>query len=107
MGGEIYSMAILSQLDPQTSIDFRNYNMTKPNRTVPFKLPTQVESKLIELMTALSQQTGSIDMVVTDEKEFVFLEVNPVGQYGMVSYPCNYDLNVKMAEYLVTMMDAR
>lgn len=107
LGGEIYSMAILSQLDPQTSIDFRNYNMTKPNRTVPFKLPTQVESKLIELMTALSQQTGSIDMVVTDEKEFVLLEVNPVGQYGMVSYPCNYDLNVKMAEYLVTMMDAR
>jgi glutathione synthase/RimK-type ligase-like ATP-grasp enzyme len=100
-------MAIFSQLDMQTSIDFRNYNLTKPNRTVPFKLPAHVESKLIQLMSILGQKTGSIDIIVTDEKEFVFLEVNPVGQYGMVSYPCNYELNMKMAEYLVTGMDAR
>lgn len=107
LDGEIYSMAIFSQLDMQTSIDFRNYNLTKPNRTVPFKLPAHVESKLIQLMSILGQKTGSIDIIVTDEKEFVFLEVNPVGQYGMVSYPCNYELNMKMAEYLVTGMDAR
>jgi hypothetical protein len=31
----------------------------------------------------------------------VFLEVNPTGQYGMVSDPCNYYLDKKIAEYLI------
>ncbi len=98
---EFYSMAIFSQLDPQTSIDFRNYNRVKPNRTEPVKLPKDIEHKLQVLIDNIGYTTGSIDLVYTENKEFVFLEFNPVGQFGMTSYPCNYGLEKKVAKYLI------
>lgn len=100
LDGNFYSMAIFSQKDNQTNVDFRNYNNEKPNRTVPYKLPVIIEEKLNSLMKKLDLNCGSIDMIVTPENEYVFLEVNPVGQFGMVSYPCNYNLEKLIANYL-------
>lgn len=97
---QFYPMAIFSQLDSQTTVDFRVYNRTKPNRTVPYKLPQEIEEKLYKLMQHFGFNTGSIDMIVTKENSFVFLEVNPVGQFDMVSAPCNYYLPKKIAERL-------
>ncbi|OYU83754.1 MAG: grasp-with-spasm system ATP-grasp peptide maturase [Flavobacterium sp. BFFFF2] len=98
--GTFYSMAIFSQNDDQTILDFRNYNKKKPNRTVPYKLPEEIEIKLDLLMKKLDVNCGSIDVIVTPENDYVFLEINPVGQFGMVSHPCNYNLEKKIAEYL-------
>lgn len=94
-------MAIFSQEDQQTEVDFRNYNFEKPNRTVPFLLPIDLQEKLIQLMKNLHLKSGSIDMVLTEEGDYVFLEVNPVGQFGMVSSPCNYELSKLIAETLI------
>jgi hypothetical protein len=52
-------------------------------------------------MKQLNLNTGSIDMAVNTENEYVFFEVNPIGQYGMTSVPCNYNLDKKIAEYLI------
>jgi len=100
LAGSFYCMAIFSQKDEQTAVDFRNYNFEKPNRNVPYALPEDVKQKLIQLMKRLDMESGSIDMVVTHENKFIFLEVNPIGQYGMVSIPCNYYLDEKIAHYL-------
>jgi len=92
---KFYSMAIFSQEDAKTALDFRNYNYLKPNRTVPFELPLDIQNKLEKLMSRLELNTGSIDMIISKKDEFVFLEVNPDGQFGMVSQPCNYYLEKK------------
>jgi ATP-GRASP peptide maturase of grasp-with-spasm system len=98
---KFYSMAIFSQSDPQTQVDFRHYNDEKPNRTIPYNLPKIVEKNLIKLMRLLKLDTGSIDIVVTEDSRFVFLEVNPIGQFGMVSYPCNYPIEKDIAKFLI------
>lgn len=98
--GEFFPMAIFSQEDEQTKVDFRNYNKSKPNRCVPYKLPDHIMKKLDLFMQRMNLDTGSIDMIYTTNKEYVFLEVNPVGQYDMVSVPCNYYLHKKIAKYL-------
>lgn len=97
---EFYSMAIFSQKDKTTTIDFRNYNSETPNRTVPFLLPESIKKGLIELTKKIGINSGSIDMIVTPENDYIFLEVNPVGQFGMTSYPCNYNLEKRIAEFL-------
>jgi ATP-GRASP peptide maturase of grasp-with-spasm system len=102
---ELYAMAIFSQLDPQTAMDFRKYNFIKPVREVPFRLPGEIESGIIALMKKLDMNTGSLDMILTPEGEYYFLEVNPVGQFGMVSKPCNYQLEKKVALSLIKMHD--
>lgn len=98
--GLFYSMAIFSQNDEQTKIDFRNYNTLKPNRRVPYKLPKSIEKKIDKLMRILQLNDGSIDMIVDKNGNYLFLEVNPVGQFGMVSIPCNYQIEKKIAETL-------
>jgi glutathione synthase/RimK-type ligase-like ATP-grasp enzyme len=93
-------MSIFSQNDEQTKVDFRDYNIERPNRTVPYKLPKDIEDKLSLFMSRMELDTGSIDIIVTPDMEYVFLEVNPVGQYGMTSLPCNYYLDEKIAKCL-------
>jgi len=98
---KFYSMAIFSQNDEQTKIDFRNYNSEKPNRNVPFLLPKVIEQKLELFMQSMQLDCGSIDMIVTTKNDYVFLEVNPQGQYGMVSRPCGYNLDYEIAKELI------
>lgn len=98
--GVNYAMAIFSQNDPQTEVDFRRYNEHKPNRTVPINLPVDIGEKIKCLMSKLRLDSGSVDLIYDLAGRFVFLEVNPVGQFGMVSIPCNYHLEHKIAEAL-------
>lgn len=102
LNGKCFSMAIFSQTNIKTEIDFREYDTVKPNRTVPFNIPLIISDKINRLMNALNLITGSIDMIVTLNNDYFFLEVNPVGQFGMVSKPCNYHLEKQMAEYLIS-----
>ena len=99
---EFYSMAILSQNDDKTKTDFRKYNYKKPNYSVPYNLPLDIRNKLKKFMKLAELNTGSIDMIYSLEGEYYFLEVNPVGQFGMVSYPCNYFIERTIAKKLIS-----
>lgn len=96
-----YSMAIFSQNDKQTQLDFRNYNDEKPNRTVPFNLPKEVEYNVKKFCRKAGYTMGSLDLIKSTDGNYYFLEINPIGQFGMVSYPCNYYLEKKLAEHLI------
>lgn len=98
--GEIFSMAIFSQNNPKTVTDFRNYDSLNPNRNTPFRLPQSLEQKLAALCKHLKINFCSIDLIQDENNEFYFLEINPVGQFGMVSGPCNYNIEKKIAEFL-------
>ncbi|WP_396148910.1 grasp-with-spasm system ATP-grasp peptide maturase [Flavobacterium sp.] len=97
---EFYSMAIFTEKNSKSKIDYRNNDFNLPNIEVPYDLPSYIQDKLKVLMKKIQLNSGSIDMIVTPENEYVFLEVNPVGQFGMVSYPCNYNIEKKIAEFL-------
>lgn len=105
LDGEFHAMAIFSQNDPRTRADFRHYNRERPNRNVPYRLRPELAERLLRLMRGLELETGSIDLLVTPDGREVFLEVNPVGQLGMVSHPCNYHLERKIAQLLLRKED--
>lgn len=97
----LYAMAIFSQKNAKTKVDFRNYDNQKPNRTIPYQLPTIIQEKIFQLIDYLNLTTGSIDLIKSIDGAYIFLEINPVGQFGMVSYPCNYFLEKRIAQYLI------
>lgn len=101
LNDKTYSVAIFSQSDSKTKLDFRRYNFTKPNRTPPYNLPDIVKLKLLRLMKNIGLNSGSIDIVYTKDERFVFLEVNPIGQFYQVSYPGNYNIEKVIADYLI------
>ena len=99
---KVWSMAIRSQENAQTMVDFRKYLSVDPNRHFPFKLPSALEQKLVELLKRARLETASVDMILTKDGRFVFLEANPIGQFGMTSKPCNTYLE---REFARTLMD--
>lgn len=99
--GRFYPMAIFSQKDTKTAVDYRRYNLAKPNRNVPYRLPGPVQEALHNTMQELGLDNGSIDLIKTPDGKYVFLEVNPVGQFGMTSKPCNYYIEKEIAHILL------
>ncbi|OJV54137.1 MAG: hypothetical protein BGO31_12325 [Bacteroidetes bacterium 43-16] len=100
--GICYSMAIFSQDNPKTQTDYRNYDKENPNRCVPFKLPGNVEQQLHAFMNSIAINCGSIDMIYTPDQRFVFLELNPIGQFQWLARNCNYDIERAIAQFLLT-----
>jgi len=98
--GIFYGSAVFSQLNNDTKVDLKNYNLKKPARVVPYNLPNKIKKKLNLLMETLDLNSGSIDMILTPKLEYVFLEVNPIGQFEQVAMPCNYNLFKIMAQTL-------
>ncbi len=97
---EFYSMAIFSQKNKKTKIDYRKYDYLNPNRYVPYILPNNIKIKLNNLAKLLNINSGSFDLILTPQNKYVFLEVNPIGQFGMVSKSCNYNLEKLIANKL-------
>ncbi len=97
---KIFSMAIFSQNNTKTRVDFRNYDTERPNRVSPFQLPNEVEIQILDFMALSNLDTGSIDLILNQKNEFVFLEVNPQGQIDWLSKNCNYYIEKYIAEEL-------
>lgn len=100
LDGRFASYAIYSQKDPQTAVDHRKYNAVNPNRTAPIDLPEEVKAKLRALFDRLELNTGSVDMIVDQDGELVFLEINPVGMYGGQTSVCNFNIDEAIARWL-------
>lgn len=92
-----YSFAIFSQQDSDTIIDCRK---GKTVRYVAYEIPKSIEFKLTKLVKQIQLVTGSIDMVVDTDGEYIFLEVNPVGQFVAYGEFCNSYLDKLIAENL-------
>lgn len=95
-----YSSVIFSQGNTKTELDFRNYDSENPNRVVPYKLPKKLEKKLKKLCDKLNLNSGSFDIAYTDDERYVLFEINPIGQFEQVSFPCNYKIHKKIAKFL-------
>lgn len=103
LNGKNYPMAIFSQRDSQTGVDYRHYNYSKPNRMISYGLPEEIDEKICSLMKNLGLDTGSLDIIKGKDGEYYFLEVNPSGQFRMTSLPCNYNLHYEVANSLKKM----
>lgn len=100
VGGKIFTCAIYSQDSHRTKIDWRHYDFKNVRHEI-YQLPEQVEKQLLELMKSLSLNFGAIDMILTPEGEYVFLEVNPSGQWGWIENLTGMPISKSIAELLV------
>jgi glutathione synthase/RimK-type ligase-like ATP-grasp enzyme len=66
----------------------------------PHRLPGDVEALLLRLMDELNLQYGTIDMKVRENGEYVFLEINPQGQFLYVEIKTGMPITRTMAELL-------
>lgn len=81
MGDEIFTGAIHSQ-ETEYAVDFRMAMETA--RMEAFDLPEEIEELIHAFMDRLGLVYGAIDMRLTPDGEYVFLEINPAGQWLFV-----------------------
>ncbi len=84
----IFAAEIHSQELVETQTDFRHMSFDTGHTVIPTHkattLPNDVATKLMMLMKQLDLVFGCIDMILTPDGEYVFLEVNPSGQWNWV-----------------------
>jgi hypothetical protein len=98
LDGEFYSTAIVNSgtTDIKLSVK-RDMNV----KMIAYDLPEDIRQKLTVLMRKLNLNTGSIDIIKSREGEYYFLEVNPIGQFSGYGFSCNYQLERRVAEWLI------
>ena len=85
-------------------MDFRRYDFTNPNRRVPYNLHGEIKDKLFKMLQKMRLNCCSIDIIKSrDNGKYYFLEINPTGEFGMVSQPCNYLIYKDIALTLINM----
>jgi MvdC family ATP-grasp ribosomal peptide maturase len=65
------------------------------------QLPAQVSSGLRTLMSELELVCGAVDLIYTPAGEYVFLEVNPSGEWGMLERDLGLPISEAIAEALL------
>lgn len=99
VGDRIFACAIHSQDSEFTKHDWRRYDFgsVKHER---YQLPEDIEKKLLSLMKRWGLVYGAIDMVLTPSGEYVFLEINPNGQWEWIEEITGMPISMAMAEVL-------
>jgi MvdC family ATP-grasp ribosomal peptide maturase len=65
------------------------------------QLPIEVASSLEALMSELGLVFGAVDLIHTPSGEYVFLEVNPSGEWGMLERDLSLPISEAIAEALL------
>lgn len=81
--GEVLAAEIHSQTTKRTQLDWRHYDWSH-TPYLPHALPDDVRARCVELTRRLGLRFGAIDMIVTPDGRYVFLEINPNGQWRWI-----------------------
>ena len=101
VGTRIFAARIDSQSDPDASIDWRHTaNPKLPHYQVT--RPQALQEALLRLMARLGLNFAAIDLVETPEGDYVFLEVNPNGQWLWLDDMLNFGISQAVADWLVS-----
>lgn len=82
VGNEIFAAEIHSQQNKETRHDWRRDALTLEHREHP--LPDDIKLKCIQLTKAFDLEFGAIDMILTPDGRYIFLEINPNGQWAWI-----------------------
>lgn len=96
IGNKVFSAEIHSQVNSKTQIDWRDYSVEIPYKKA--SLTSEFEAKCLEFVKSYNLNYGALDFIVTPENDFIFLELNPVGQFYFIEQKVN---ELKMLDHLV------
>ena len=79
IGDELFAAEIHSQEHEQTRIDWRNFEVDIPYRKAT--LPRDIADRCLTLVKSYGLNFSALDLILTPDGRYVFLESNPNGQF--------------------------
>lgn len=98
VGGDLFPAAIRSQ-ETRYPHDFRMD--LEAAGMEPHVLPDEVSDRLLALMASFGLVYGAIDLRLTPRGEYVFLEVNPAGQWLFVELRTGQPITDALVDHLI------
>ncbi|MFF5205128.1 MvdC/MvdD family ATP grasp protein [Streptosporangium sp. NPDC000396] len=80
VGGRVFAAEIHSQASNRSRLDWRRYDIQATPHLV-HRLPDEVAARCLALLNRLDLRYGAIDLILTPEGRYFFLEINPNGQW--------------------------
>lgn len=97
--GSFFAMAIYDD-EQSDKVDYRDITGSKHSTRILHTLPVEIIKKLKKLIENLKYTTCSIDMIVNTNNDYFFLELNPVGQFGIFNADCQTNVEKFIANKL-------
>lgn len=101
VGASIFAFSIDSQKMANAKVDWRKEGAAMVEDWKPYELPQEIKSKLLSFMDEYKLNYGAIDIIVTPDNEYYFLEINAAGEYFWLDMLCNYEISKQIAAVLL------
>ena len=101
VGQQVFAAEIHSQHTHHTRYDWRRYDY---DQTPHFEheLPAEIASQCVRLVERLNLQYGAIDMILTPDGRYVFIEINPNGQYLWIEQKTGLPISDAICDLLIS-----
>ncbi|MGB8508611.1 MAG: hypothetical protein WCD76_09410, partial [Pyrinomonadaceae bacterium] len=99
IGDKLFAVGIDATQSEDAHVDFRLAEVFDlPHRCL--KLPRSIEDACFELVRKLDLKFGAIDLLLTADGEYIFLEINPNGQWLWIEWITGMPMTKAMCDLL-------
>ena len=95
---KVFSAKVNSQATDETKIDWRKEKIP----FVKYLLPKSISDKCVEITKKLNLSFGAIDLIKNKKGEYVFLEINPNGQWAWLETEAELKISDEIISFLTT-----
>ena len=94
MDGQQRTLSLCEYVDGKFAYDFKNF----------FNQPKDIQEKCLQLMKRLDLNYGAIDFVQGKEENYVFLEINPNGQWAWIEHLTGMPISKEIVRNLCSLV---
>ena len=101
VGQDIYAFEIDSQQSEDAKIDWRKDGVNLIDKWKKTELPADIEEKLLKLLDVYNVDYGAVDMIVSPEDDYYFIEINAAGEFFWLDNLLeNHEISKSIADVL-------
>ena len=99
-GNKVFPVEIHSQESLESKIDWRRSGDVNMQQ-IEHSLPEEIKENCVKMIKQFGLQFGAIDLIMTPEDEYYFLEINPNGQWAWLEQRTSYNLSEVLIDLLL------
>lgn len=98
VGSKVFATLIHSQEHFETSTDWRRGGIELKHSEID--LPPKLQNSCVKLLRKLNLKFGAIDFILDKNDNFIFLEINPNGQWAWIENKTDYNISSEIVDLL-------
>ena len=105
VAGQVFAAEIHSQKSNRSHFDWRRYDLASTPH-FPHALPKDLAERCVKLVAQSGLSYGTIDLILTPDDRYVFLELNSAGEYAWLERVTGLPISAAIADFLMAPIEA-